>query len=216
MKQSKKCLACIHPKDCYVCHYEHTCRPKKEAPKCQVMCSCGEATPEMLADIDAEWHRHGIKQCLEGDDDVCHPLEKSTLPDWEKEFMGFATFRFEFTDNEGKRRYEVCSWNDPMPTVEVLKKIHQHIAEYPNGRLTDFVINDNFKTFIQVLLAQKEQEVREECMERISKNLFSAQTCFTGKPSKEYMAGFNDRNEVLKFTIKAISESLKSNNPKKI
>jgi len=88
--------------------------------------------------------------------------DKKLLENWEKEFNKFYTFRFEWTDNDVKRRFEICSINDPMSLEDALEMARAHARELKHGTITDFIECDAFKEFVyQLLAAQSRVSYRE-------------------------------------------------------
>lgn len=79
----------------------------------------------------------------------------SIIEEAEKEFeKGYYSARFEFDDKDGNRRFEVISFNDGIPKKDALYKIAQHVSQYKNGMITDFIDNNYFKSHNrQTLLA---------------------------------------------------------------
>jgi hypothetical protein len=74
---------------------------------------------------------------------------KNFIEEGEKEFdKGYYTFRFEFTDLDGKRKFKVCYWSDGIPKEEALKNVHNYIYGFKNAKLTDFTDNSYVKQFI--------------------------------------------------------------------
>lgn len=79
---------------------------------------------------------------------------------------GFYSFRFEYTDEDGNRRYEVGVWNDGMPPQEALKNIARYVSEFKDGKITDFIDNKYFLSKLTTLLEEIEKEVEGKKHER--------------------------------------------------
>jgi hypothetical protein len=84
-----------------------------------------------------------------------------TTAEIEKEFeKGYYSFRFEYTDKDGRRRFEVGTWNDGMPAKDALYNIAKHVSEYEDGKITDFIENKYFKSFLLSTLDERMAWVR--------------------------------------------------------
>ena len=95
-------------------------------------------------------------------------LNGASTEDLDREFnQGNYTFRYEFTDKDGNRRFQISQINDNVPKNEALKMIGQHISEYENGRLTDFVEND----WIKSKFHSRDQQIRSEERERVLREM---------------------------------------------
>jgi hypothetical protein len=87
-----------------------------------------------------------------------------------KEFeTGNYSFRFEYTDRDGKRRWETAFINANLPKEEALKMVGQHVSEFPEGRITDFIENNYFKSFLRTALLEQREEIAREMLEMCDK-----------------------------------------------
>jgi hypothetical protein len=90
--------------------------------------------------------------------------------------QGHYIFRFEFTDKEGKRRFDVSCLNDPMPFEDAYKIVRRHISEFPDSKLVYFFNKDHANALLDDFL---------EFIERLP-------TEFPERESDEYDAGAKD------------------------
>ena len=125
---------------------------------------------------------------------------------------GNYTFRYEFTDKDGNRRFQISCINDSVPKNEALKIIGKHISEYEDGILTDFVENnwikskflfsltrayeegksegktgEAFRKGYQQALAERDEEIRKQVKDR-KKSLLSDAAYSGGDYPKKYIA----------------------------
>lgn len=109
-----------------------------------------------------------------------------TLEEGLKEFeKGYYSFRFEYTDKDGKRRYETGVWNDGMAPEEALKHIAKHVSGYEDGKITDFIDNQHFKSFLTTFA----EKIREGVVEEVEGMKKTEKTFTYDEPNLGYDIG---------------------------
>lgn len=91
------------------------------------------------------------------------PLIEEYVKNFER---GYYSFRFEYTDKKGDRRFETAVWNDGMAPEDALKLIARHVSQYKDGKITDFIDNQNFKTLLRTSLKEYGDKRVEELQTR--------------------------------------------------
>lgn len=88
-----------------------------------------------------------------------HPIIQAEVDEFEK---GYYSFRFEYTDKAGIRRYETGVWNDGMAPEDALKRIAEHVSGFEDGKITDFIDNQYFKSRFSAALQRAIEKAGKE------------------------------------------------------
>jgi hypothetical protein len=178
--------------------------PEEHKKYCE---ACGETRPaEKALRVYCEKH---LKEAIEKFERTEESMEDRFFG------KGYYTFRFEFTDKDGKQRYSINSWNDGMSREEALKNVYRFVDEH-KGKLTDFVENEWFKSFIKQEIDMAVAKERERLVEKLKENLI-VEINPSNEDQRDWYRGLGReeaQREMREKAIRLISEKICLNNVK--